>query len=203
MHTGPTTASSTRSGAGATRDRGVARSSTSGRCPPPAEQEDVARTAISAFLEASLHGRAAYRAFFARPMAGREWLPDDVYLVRSDDGRQAPLVDVATDGRPADGLVSIATGLRSARNMSLPLRALQDTQQGNAIAALAWDAGPDGATVGCAAASGVRPRIPPRLRGHLSCGSALANATARPAAHRRDRHPRRWTRRGGGHAARV
>ncbi len=80
-------------------------------------------------------------------MTGREWLPDDVYLVRSDDGRQSPLVDVAKDGRPVDGLVPIATGLRSARNTSLPLRALQDTQVGKVVM-LAWDAGEGSTTWG-------------------------------------------------------
>ncbi len=139
-----------------------------------AEQEDVARTSISAFLEASLNGREEYRALFARPMTGREWLPDDVYLVRSDDGRQSPLVDVAEDGRPVDGLVPIATGLRSARNTSLPLRALQDTQVGKVVM-LAWDTGPGEATWGVSGLAAARG-IPP-ASGTAELRMALANAT--------------------------
>ena len=84
------------------------------------EQQDVARTAISAFLEVSLHDAAGYRAFFRRPMAGREWLPEDVCLVRSDDGSRAPLVDLAGRGGSAATLVTVSDGLRSARGVAAP-----------------------------------------------------------------------------------
>ena len=141
-----------------------------------AEQEDVARTAISAFLEASLHDAAGYRAFFRRPMVGREWLPDDVYLVRSDDGSDKPLVDVAGTGGAAPGFASVTVGLASAGVSQLPLRALQDTQGGEA-ATLEWEAGPGTATwgvSGLAKAGGPRPASASEL--HL----ALANATTTP-----------------------
>ena len=99
--------------------------------PAAAEQEDVARTAIGAFLEASLHDETAYRGLFRRPMVGREWLPDDVYLVRSDDGTGTDLVTMTLGGDPAPRpRRSSATGWSAPRVMDLPLRALQDTQQG-------------------------------------------------------------------------
>jgi hypothetical protein len=108
--------------------------------PSAAEQEDVAKTSISAFLEASLHGETGYRAFFRRPMAGREWLPDDVYLVRSDDGSGTDLVTMTMGGQPAQGLEIVREGIAGPRVMVLPLRALQDTQEGTG-ATLSWAEG--------------------------------------------------------------
>ena len=138
-------------------------------------QRDLARTAIGAFLEASLHDRPGYRGLFTRPMTGREWLPDDVYLVRSDDGGTAALVDVEGSGGAAPGLTMVTTGLTSARGGLLPLRALQD-DQGARGAVLAWEAGAGEAAwgvsgiagTGLAAGAGGAPEL--RL--------ALANATA-------------------------
>ena len=141
-----------------------------------AEQEDVARTAISAFLEASLHDAGGYRAFFRRPMAGREWLPDDIYLVRSDDGSGTPLVDVANAGGPARALATVSEGFSSAQESQLPLRALQDTQGGRAVT-LEWEIGPGAATWGAsglAKAGGPQPASASELR------LALANATTPP-----------------------
>ena len=43
----------------------------------PEDQQDVPKTAITAFLEASLHGTEGYRELFQRPMRGRSWLPAD------------------------------------------------------------------------------------------------------------------------------
>jgi dienelactone hydrolase len=103
-------------------------------------QQDVARTSIGAFLEASLHGRTEYRDLFRRPMVGREWLPDDVYAVRSDAGDERPLVTMTSGGSPEEGLTAVEDGLASARAMMLPLRALQDTQEGRGVV-LRWDEG--------------------------------------------------------------
>ena len=93
----------------------------------PVDQQDVAKTAIGAFLEASLHDRAGYRGLFQRPMVGREWLPDDIYLVRSTDGAVTPLT-LADPSKPADGLTVRTDGFSSDRAMALPLRALQPNQ---------------------------------------------------------------------------
>ncbi len=108
--------------------------------PTAAEQQDVAKTSISAFLEASLHAETGYRAFFRRPMAGREWLPDDVYVVRSDDGAGTDLVTMTMGGLPAEGLEIVREELAAPRVVDLPLRALQDTQQGKA-SVLGWTEG--------------------------------------------------------------
>jgi hypothetical protein len=94
----------------------------------PADQRDVARTAIGAFLEASLNGRDGYRGLFQRPMTGREWLPDgDIYLVRSTDARFEPLTQ-GDPSTPADGILTVTERLDARRSSALPLRALQPDQ---------------------------------------------------------------------------
>jgi Chlorophyllase enzyme len=105
----------------------------------PAAQQDVARTAIGAFLEASLHRNAGYRGLFERPMTGREWLPEDIYLVRSVDGNVEPLT-LSDPMQPADGLSVTADGFVSQRSSALPLRAIQ-ASQGTRGVELRWDAG--------------------------------------------------------------
>jgi dienelactone hydrolase len=143
--------------------------------PTAAEQEDVARTAIAAFLEASLHGDEAYRAFFRRPMAGRSWLPEDVYLVRSDDGTSTPLVDAGRAGGPAlTGITIVRERLAGSRSAMLPLRALQDGQGGKAVR-LEWDAGDGSAAWGVAGLA--RAENGPRLSDRAELRMELGNTT--------------------------
>ncbi|MCU0477439.1 MAG: hypothetical protein MUE92_01640 [Chloroflexi bacterium] len=113
---------------------------------PAADQEDVARTAITAFLRASLNDEAGYRALFRRPMAGRNWLPADIYLVRSDDGTATPLVDPdAGPGPLVEGASIEKEGLGPVATIETPLRGLQGTQ-GAKTYVLRWTAGPGSAT---------------------------------------------------------
>lgn len=104
-----------------------------------AEQEDVARTAIGSFLEASLHGNDAYRGFFARPMVGRSWLPDDVYLVRSLDGATTPLTVDGPDV-PVAGVTIRSEGFTATSTPLVPLRAIQPDQAARAVL-VRWSAG--------------------------------------------------------------
>ncbi|HET7169167.1 MAG TPA: hypothetical protein VFI69_08175 [Candidatus Limnocylindrales bacterium] len=104
----------------------------------PADQEDIARTAIGAFLEVSLHDQDAYRGFFQRPMTGREWLPDDIVIVRSVDGDQRPLMDGEPD-RFVDGLTERPADATT-RPVQMPLRALQPDQSTRALE-VAWEPG--------------------------------------------------------------
>ncbi len=149
-----------------------------------AEQEDVARTAVTAFLEASLHDTPGYRAFFGRPMAGREWLPDDIYLVRSDDGTAAPLVDVAGSGGAAPTLAKVSEGLDSALGLQLPLRALQDGQDGLATM-LEWGTAQPGTATwgvsGIGAPGGPSPTSGSEIRLALANGT-LPTATGAQAS---------------------
>jgi dienelactone hydrolase len=109
-------------------------------------QEDLSKTAIGAFLEASLHGRDGYRGFFARPAVGAEWLTaaHDIVLVRSTDGMVHPLTAISPD-RPVDGLTLTTDGFTTTHAMVVPLRALQPDQRGTAVNAR-WSAGASAAT---------------------------------------------------------
>lgn len=102
------------------------------------EQRDVARTAIGAFLEASLHGEDAYRGLFRRPMVGREWLPDDIVIVRSRSGSAIELTPAGPD-RPLEGTSVMSAG-GTAQTRTIPLRALQANQARTATL-LTWGAG--------------------------------------------------------------
>ena len=111
----------------------------------PADQEDIARTAIGAFLELSLHHQDVYRGFFRRPMVGGGWLPDDIIVVRSVDGDQRPLTDGEPD-RFVDGLAAHAVDVTT-RSVQLPLRALQPDQS-TRVLEVAWEPGPGTASWG-------------------------------------------------------
>ncbi len=52
---------------------------------PGADQEQIARVALSAFLEATLHGEAGYRDLFRDPRTAAAWLPDTIYLSQYQD----------------------------------------------------------------------------------------------------------------------
>ena len=116
------------------------------------DQQDVAKTAIGAFLAASLQGQDGYLGFFRRPMIGREWLPDDVYLVRSLDGRFEHLTGT-NPAQPVAGVTATYDGFTDHRALVIPLRALQ-SDQGMLGLRLRWPAGVGEASWGL---SGFRP----------------------------------------------
>ena len=109
-------------------------------------------------------------------MVGREWLPDDTYLVRSDDGSGTPLVDVAGAEDPPRRSRRCATASARPASPQLPLRALQDTQIGRAVT-LEWEAESGAATWG---ASGLANAGGPQPASASEIRLALANATASP-----------------------
>jgi hypothetical protein len=63
------------------------------------EQQRLAKTVVTAFLERSLRGATGYDAFFRDPRAGRAWLPEDVLETHWET---AARVSVAADGPVAD-----------------------------------------------------------------------------------------------------
>jgi hypothetical protein len=98
------------------------------------EQEDLAKTAIGAFLEVSFNGHDDYRGLFQRPMTGREWLPEDIILVRSASAGAVGLTGASPD-QPAEGLTITSDGLTASAARVLPLRALQPDQVTRAVQA--------------------------------------------------------------------
>ncbi len=49
------------------------------------EQRTAARVFMTAFLEATLNGKAEYRKVFVTPAGARNWLPHDIYVTEYDD----------------------------------------------------------------------------------------------------------------------
>ena len=78
---------------------------------PPEEQRRIARVYLSAFLEATLNGKAEYRALFRDPRAGKQWLPDTLYLSRYRDASFRALAEFQED---ADVTTTTAPGGRIA-----------------------------------------------------------------------------------------
>jgi dienelactone hydrolase len=71
------------------------------------EQRRISKTYISAFLEATLNGRREYVPLFKDWRAGRQWLPDTIYINRY---RDASFVPVATFQEDADLTSATAEG---------------------------------------------------------------------------------------------
>ena len=78
---------------------------------PGEEQRRISKTYISAFLEATLHNRREYIPLFQDWRAGRQWLPDTLYVNRYQDSSYVPLASFEED---ADLTTATAPGARIA-----------------------------------------------------------------------------------------
>ena len=83
------------------------------------EQRRISKTYISAFLEATLHNRREYIPLFQDWRAGRQWLPQTVYMNRYQDASYVPL---ATFEEDADLTTGTAPGAHIAGGRSNRLR---------------------------------------------------------------------------------
>jgi len=61
------------------------------------DQEQIAKVYIGAFLEVTLNERDEYIPFFIDHRAGRDWLPDNIYLNQFEDSNTEILVDFDED----------------------------------------------------------------------------------------------------------
>ncbi|HEY0738941.1 MAG TPA: hypothetical protein VGD69_28745 [Herpetosiphonaceae bacterium] len=93
---------------------------------PAEEQRRAAQVFVSAFLETTLHGTAAYRDFFRDLRVGRAWLPDTVYIGQYADATTRYLStyeeDVSVTSTTLDGGTQSATGLSRWQEEHRPLR---------------------------------------------------------------------------------
>jgi len=64
---------------------------------PGEEQRRISKTYIAAFLEATLHDRREYVPLFQDWRAGRQWLPDTLYVNRYQDASYLPLASFEED----------------------------------------------------------------------------------------------------------
>ncbi len=100
----------------------------------PEDQRRVAQVYIAAFLEATLRNRREYLPLFRNPQAGREWLPDQVYLNRFEDASYQTIAafnedpDLTTTTLP--GGRASAEGFVLWREGRIPLRLWQRDYNG-------------------------------------------------------------------------
>jgi len=81
------------------------------------EQRHIAKVYISAFLEATLHGRREYVALFEDYRRGRKWLPDTLYVNRYLDSSNETIANFNED---ADVTTTTVPGGRlAAKNLTL------------------------------------------------------------------------------------
>jgi len=93
---------------------------------PAAQQEQIAKVFVSAFMEAALHDQSGYRALFRDPRAARAWLPETIYLSQYQDSSSVRLaafeedIDLETASLP--GVSLQGEGLTLWREQVVPLR---------------------------------------------------------------------------------
>ncbi len=119
---------------------------------PAEEQEQIARVALSAFLEATLHDARGYRALFRDPRTASAWLPDTLYLSQYQHSETVRLatfeedIDLSTATLPGGTLRG--ANLTLWREQVVPLK--QGTLESSAVY-LGWEhAGPEGVPVSSA-----------------------------------------------------
>ena len=116
---------------------------------PAEDQRQFGKLVISAFLEATLHGRTEYLPLFRDHRTAGHWLPKTMYTTRFAENGYQPLaefdddVDLTTGGR---GVTIVADSLASWKENVIPFRGRGADNQRNNAAWIGWNnrlAGPD------------------------------------------------------------
>jgi dienelactone hydrolase len=108
----------------------------------PEEQRQFSKVTIGAFMEATLHGNAAYLPMFRDHRAAGAWLPKTMYITRFEESGFAPLatfdedVDVTT-GEP--GVTLSADSLGTWKEAPLTLRGGQNDPLNTQAVTLGWN----------------------------------------------------------------
>ena len=107
---------------------------------PAAEQEQIAKVALSAFLEATLHDERGYRALFRDPRSASAWLPDTLYLSQYQDAETVRVAtfeeDIDLSSTTLPGGTLRGAGLTLWREQIVPLK--QNSLENTAVY-LGWD----------------------------------------------------------------
>jgi hypothetical protein len=133
----------------------------------PEEQRRLAKVAISAFLEATLHDARSYVPLFRDLRRARTWLPQDLYITRFQDATFQALadyeedVDVTTASLP--GATFEGRGLALWKEEDLPFRDDEGTKQ-NQVALVGWHREPGKAGEPPAYLLKLPPALPSDLR---------------------------------------
>jgi dienelactone hydrolase len=83
----------------------------------PADQRQIAKTYLSGFLEATLHGRREYVPMFRDYRTARDWLPKTYYMSRYQDPSYQVVANFSED--PDLSTTTIPGGHISASNLSI------------------------------------------------------------------------------------
>ena len=96
---------------------------------PAGEQRRISKTYISAFLEATLHGKSEYLPLFKDYRVAKAWLPQTLYINRYFDASYIPLANFSED---ADVTSTTQIGGRiSSENLSVWREGRIPTRDGN------------------------------------------------------------------------
>jgi dienelactone hydrolase len=121
---------------------------------PQREQMRFGQLAISAFLEATLHGRKEYLPFFRDHRTAGHWLPKTMYITRFEESGYSPLAEYDEDIDVTTGTVRgvelLGDSLGTWKEAVLPYRSRGDDQRHGAVW-LGWNrhvAGPDTTKLG-------------------------------------------------------
>ena len=111
------------------------------------EQRQIGTVYFTAFLEATLHGERGYIPAFQDHRAISDWLPEDLYLTRYEDGRFQAIarfdedIDLTTTTLPGGRIE--AEGLSLWREEHLGFR-VPDISKENPVAVIGWNREEDG-----------------------------------------------------------
>ncbi|HEY3380355.1 MAG TPA: hypothetical protein VGK32_01225 [Vicinamibacterales bacterium] len=107
-----------------------------------AAQRRMARTYITAFLEATMLGSGDYVSLFRDNRAGKAWLPSDIYISRFEDSSFRPVATFEEDVDLTTASLSGATiekrGLTLWKEGKLPYRGGKGSFE-NSVVYLGWD----------------------------------------------------------------
>jgi dienelactone hydrolase len=92
-----------------------------------AEQRQIAKVYVSAFLETTLHGEAEYQQLFRDYRSGAEWLPDTAYYNRFQSGAYIAVANYDEDRKKN----TVTGGTATAEGLSWSEEAAKDRQSNN------------------------------------------------------------------------
>lgn len=111
-------------------------------------QRDIAKTCISAFLEATVKGDHRYLPFLRDPRRMRDWLPETRYVSRFEDSEIVPIAGFDEDIDPSTATIPggriVGSGLTRWREEDVDPHFFQPLgSRANRVASIGWEAGGD------------------------------------------------------------
>ena len=112
------------------------------------DQRQVAKVLISAFLEATLSGRAEYLPVFKDARRAGHWLPEDIYVNRYQDSNFKVIADFEEDFDVTTTTIRggelLGEHLTTWKETHVPFRTKGKASQDNSVVILGWEKRNDG-----------------------------------------------------------